>query len=149
MNKLSWTSIIVTIFMIGTLTGSAFAGNDELIKPMRARTGDSPLKKPLKPQTGHDALSKLGRGITNILEGPCEFYVQTTLLPPETETIYAVGIGLSKGFGMFLARELSGIYDIVTFPIPLPAGYKPLMEPPTPLTDLEWRKSVAQSYSGV
>ena len=36
-----------------------------------------------------------------------------------------VTYGVGKGFVRWIGRELTGAYDIVTFPIPFPRGYKP------------------------
>ena len=77
---------------------------------------------------------KLGRGLANTLFGISEI----------PETIYSVNRdygggaaitwGVVKGVGRFVGRELTGIYEIVTFPIPLPLHYDPIMQPEFPLS---------------
>ena len=37
----------------------------------------------------------------------------------------------------WIGRELVGVYEIVTFPLPLPRGYKPIMKPEWPNEDYE------------
>jgi len=117
-------------------------------KPMsttNAVSSGAPFVKPLKYMSQEDAFTKLGRGLTNIIEGPFELYTQTALVPSNNEILYTFFVGVTKGLGMFVTRELVGVYDIVTFPFPIPEGYKPLIEPATTFTDFEWRKSIAQS----
>ena len=41
-------------------------------------------------------------------------------------------IGVAKGLGMIVARELIGVYEFVTAPFPAPAGYKPILQPEYP-----------------
>jgi putative exosortase-associated protein (TIGR04073 family) len=43
-----------------------------------------------------------------------------------------VPIGLGRGLGMFVARELVGAYELLTAPFPLPASYKPIVSPEYP-----------------
>lgn len=85
-------------------------------------------------------LKKLGRGVTNMIEGPAEFYAQTVLMKDTTDPLFNLVAGSVKGFGMFLVREAVGIYDIVTFPVPVPLGYKPLIRPATTFTDWDARQ---------
>jgi putative exosortase-associated protein (TIGR04073 family) len=42
-----------------------------------------------------------------------------------------VGIvsGIPKGMVKALVRSLAGVYEIVTFPLPVPSDYKPILEP--------------------
>jgi putative exosortase-associated protein (TIGR04073 family) len=38
-------------------------------------------------------------------------------------------VGLGKGLGHTLLRMGTGVYEVVTFPFPLPEGYRPIVEP--------------------
>lgn len=82
-----------------------------------------------------DAFTKFGRGVTNIAISPAELYTQPLLLSKSCEPTIAIFGGLFKGLAMFLIREVVGIYEVVTFPFPLPKGYKPVLNPATTFTD--------------
>lgn len=40
--------------------------------------------------------------------------------------------GFAKGLGMLVVRELVGVYEFVTTPIPAPEDYRPILEPEFP-----------------
>ena len=86
---------------------------------------------------GQNALRKLGRGIANVLFGIVEVPNQVTKVTSE----HGGGAGLTYGFGKgvvrWIAREFTGVYDVVTFPVPFPKGYKPVMKPEFPNEDYE------------
>lgn len=85
------------------------------------------------PQTAfaEDAVIKLSRGIVNIVTSPLEYYVQYNLSAEGNNPLVGLLGGVFYGTGFTVARIISGAYDIVTFPIPLPKGYEPLMKPDT------------------
>lgn len=87
-----------------------------------------------------NAFTKLGRGMANIVISPAEVYTQSLLLTKDNEASVAVFGGIGKGVAMFVVREFVGVYDVLTFPFPVPAGYRPLIEPATTFTDWENRK---------
>jgi len=43
-----------------------------------------------------------------------------------------VPIGIAKGLGMIVSRELVGVYEVVSAPFPVPAGYRPPISPEYP-----------------
>ncbi len=88
------------------------------------------------PPSGHHALRKLGRGLGNTLFGIVEVPNQITKAHSEHGG-GAFFYGIGKGFGRWIGRELVGVYEIVTFPAPLPKGYRPIMEPEFPFEDYE------------
>ena len=47
----------------------------------------------------------------------------------EDNAFAGLTLGLAKGLGMTLVRTGSGIFEIATFPFPLPEDYKPILEP--------------------
>jgi putative exosortase-associated protein (TIGR04073 family) len=75
---------------------------------------------------------KFGRGIagmtTGILELPGNMIQESDRRGP------AVGIplGLAKGLAMVVARELVGVYEFLTAPLPVPPGYAPILRPTYP-----------------
>ncbi len=52
----------------------------------------------------------------------------------ETNAKGAVGlpVGLAKGLGMIVSRELIGVYEFVSAPFPVPAGFKTILHPEYP-----------------
>lgn len=73
--------------------------------------------------------TKLLRGTTNLLTGwveiPKNIYDRTV----EEDLFKGVTIGAVSGFGMAVVRTGTGLYEVMTFPIPLPEGYGPILEP--------------------
>lgn len=80
---------------------------------------------------------KFSRGLVNIVTSPGELLIQPAIIH-ETENLpIAITAGLIRGIGMTVARIGVGVYDIVTFPIPLPRDYEPVFRPETTLEALE------------
>jgi putative exosortase-associated protein (TIGR04073 family) len=94
-----------------------------------AQTEDAPR--------GHHALRKLGRGFANVLFGIVEVPNQFTKAVDKDGGGAGISYGLPKGLVRWIGRELTGVYEIVTFPIPAPRGYKPIMHPEFPNEDYE------------
>jgi len=90
-----------------------------------------------EPPRGQNAVRKLGRGVANILFGVVEVPNQVTKATSEHGGAGGVTYGVGKGIVRWFARELAGVYDVVTFPVPLPHGYKPVMKPEFPNEDYE------------
>lgn len=57
-------------------------------------------------------------------------YVERT--QTEMDRVLIVLPAMVYGAGNMVKRILVGAYEIVTFPIPLPKEYKPVLEPATP-----------------
>lgn len=86
---------------------------------------------------GQNALRKLGRGVANVLFGIVEVPNQVTKTTAAHGGGAGVTYGVGKGVVRWIGREFAGAYDIVTFPIPFPRGYKPVMRPEFPNEDYE------------
>ncbi len=86
-------------------------------------------------------VTKFGRGVSNIVISPGEFFTQPIMLAKDHEAPVAIFGGLLKGAGMFVARECVGVYEVLTFPFPLNNNFKPIINPPTTFTDWENRKT--------
>ena len=84
-----------------------------------------------------NAFTKFGRGAANIVTSPGELYTQPILLTKDHAASTSIFGGLLKGTAVFLMREVVGIYEIITFPIP---PYGPIIEPATTFTDWDTRK---------
>ena len=84
---------------------------------------------PTYNNTGVQIGQKFIRGVTNTFTGwvemPKQVYLRTTKGPLVTGVVQ----GILGGIGMSFARTSAGLYDIATFPLPLPWHYGPLLEP--------------------
>jgi len=78
-----------------------------------------------------EVVRKLGRGLVNVATGWFELPMQLGAGMSEAEGIEGLFFGFGKGLVWALLREGAGVYETVTFLIPLPADYEPLMTPPT------------------
>ena len=76
-----------------------------------------------------DPFTKLGRGVANTLTGWVELPKNIYNTSVEDNAFAGMTLGLAKGAGMTLVRTGAGIYEIATFPFPLPEDYKPILEP--------------------
>ena len=77
-----------------------------------------------------DALKKLGRGLANCLTFPIEIPSQIAKTNNCEGPMAAVTYGVVKGVVMGVFRAVVGAYEVVTFPLPLPEGYKPILTDP-------------------
>ena len=76
-----------------------------------------------------DAFTKLGRGVANTLTGWVELPKNVYDTSVQDNAFSGMTLGLAKGAGMTLVRTASGIFELVTFPFPLPEDYEPILEP--------------------
>jgi putative exosortase-associated protein (TIGR04073 family) len=84
-------------------------------------------------------VEKLSRGIANVAFGPLELLIRPYDISKDQGNIAALTYGVLSGVCWTVAREVVGVIDIVTFPMPLPGctdnpldegwGYGPLMRP--------------------
>lgn len=77
-----------------------------------------------------DPLKKLGRGLANLLTFPIEIPNQISKTNNCDGPMAAATYGLVKGVVMGTFRAVVGAYEVVTFPVPLPEGYKPILTDP-------------------
>lgn len=77
------------------------------------------------------AAQKFGRGLAGMT---CGFLEIPGNIVKETQIQGPIGfpIGLAKGLGMTVTRELVGVYEFVTAPFPIPAGFQPILKPKYP-----------------
>jgi putative exosortase-associated protein (TIGR04073 family) len=77
----------------------------------------------------YTAARKAGRGLAGMTLGVLEVpgnVVQET----RTNGIFSgVTIGFAVGLGKLVARELVGVYELVTAPFPLPENFEPVLQP--------------------
>jgi len=73
--------------------------------------------------------TKLVRGLANLVTGLGEFPKQIYLVGTKEGWVQGAFRGPLEGLGMFIARTAAGAYEVVTFPIPVPPGYQPMLLP--------------------
>jgi len=78
-----------------------------------------------------DPGTKLCRGFVNATTGLLELPI--TIFKTSKNEGYPTGLTLGVGEGLFngVYRTLVGVYEVITFPIPAPAGYKAVLSPDT------------------
>ena len=81
--------------------------------------------------SAYSAEDKFLRGLagmtTGVLELPGNIVKEANQQGP-----VGIPIGVAKGVGMIVARELVGVYEFLTAPFPAPPGYKPILQPDYP-----------------
>lgn len=73
--------------------------------------------------------TKLGRGMGNAAFGWLEILHQPINMGKQERWPFAIFGGVPKGIVYAVGRTLVGVYEVVTFPVPLPSGYHAMMEP--------------------
>lgn len=96
-------------------------------------------------------IRKLGRGMSNTAFGVLEFPLKWFEVNREEGGIAAITYGTFRALGYFVVREVVGVVEILTFPVPLPNcsyvpgsdewGYGPIIRP-------EWVISPSQDKYG-
>lgn len=79
------------------------------------------------------AAQKAIRGLANsglgvVAELPKTIYYDTL----EDGPLYGLTVGVLEGLSWGIARTLVGVYEVVTFPFPVPEGYRPIYQPQYP-----------------
>lgn len=92
-------------------------------------------------ETGALLVNKLFRGIVNAATGWLEIPKQMSVTWQESGPSMGASWGFLKGIGYAVARSVSGAYEIVTFPFPIPEGYRPIMQPEYVLSDMSSSES--------
>ncbi len=90
---------------------------------------------PTDPQSG--PVVKLARGLVNILTSPLEFPVQYLTLRGEQNMPVALLGTVINGTIFMVGRIIAGAVEVVTFPIPIPKYYAPILDPPTALDSMK------------
>jgi putative exosortase-associated protein (TIGR04073 family) len=81
--------------------------------------------------TAHaDALRKLGRGIANVITCPFEIIYRIGEANDENGPLAAFTWGTLNGLWRMCVRGVVGVYETVTFGIPLPEEYRPIIDDP-------------------
>lgn len=99
-------SILITIVIIAFISGSF----------VPAAFAQTPIRK-------------LGRGLANIFTGVLEVPLNIVSVAEEEGFVAATTYGVVKGLALTFLRTGVGFYETVTFLIPLPFHYEPVLEP--------------------
>lgn len=75
-------------------------------------------------------LKKLGRGVANIVSCPMEIINRVHLANEESGPLAGYTWGLLDGIYRTGLRALTGAYEVISFPFPLPKDYKPIITDP-------------------
>lgn len=81
-------------------------------------------------------LHKLGRGVANVFTCWVEVPRHVANEWEKTDPASGIVLGTIKGIGWGFARFVTGAYETVTFPVPIPAGYEPMIQPEFVVTDV-------------
>lgn len=81
------------------------------------------------PCYAQNMLRKLGRGAANVATGVLEIPKSIQESFYDDGLIAASTYGVLDGIYKFVVRTVAGVYEVATFPIPLPADYVPIVEP--------------------
>ncbi|MFA5085851.1 MAG: exosortase system-associated protein, TIGR04073 family [Candidatus Omnitrophota bacterium] len=75
-------------------------------------------------------ITKLGRGICNMVTFPLEVPEQISRVNNSDGPFAASTVGVLKGFGSAVSRACVGIFEAVTFLFPVPKNYEPILKDP-------------------
>ena len=87
-------------------------------------------------------LKKLGRGIANAVTCPLELPKGMEDAKQENGWFAALSWGILMGTYNTAKRFVVGLYEVVSFPIPFPADYKPILTDP----EFMWDEDYAGKY---
>jgi len=79
-----------------------------------------------------DAKTKFNRGFSAIALGFLEIPGSIVEEAKATNPVQGLVVGLVKGTFRFVRREAVGVYEVLTFPAAIPAGYEKIVEPEYP-----------------
>lgn len=75
-------------------------------------------------------ITKLGRGLANMLTFPLEVPEQVSRVNDSDGPFAASTVGVLKGFGWAIGRMFIGAYETVTFMLPYPKDYRAILRDP-------------------
>jgi putative exosortase-associated protein (TIGR04073 family) len=97
-----------------------------LVSGLPAEVFAEELIPPLAAQKAVRGLANTGLGV--VVELPKTVYYDTL----EDGPLYGLTVGVLDGLSWGIARTLVGLYEVVTFPFPIPEGYRPIYTPSYP-----------------
>lgn len=82
------------------------------------------------PASAQDPIRKLGRGIANLGLGWISFMTTVEDTGRSDGVFAAATYGFLKGIAKAIQRTAVGAYETVTFPVPIPKDYAPILTSP-------------------
>lgn len=82
-----------------------------------------------EPGVAQQIGTKFVRGVANLTTGWVELPKQIYVVGTNEGWVAGALRGPFDGLGMFAARTIAGAYEILTFPIPVPPNYQPMLSP--------------------
>ncbi len=119
MKKITIIGIVIVVAVAIASSGYC-ASCGSCVKPQKAAA----------PSGDNNPLKKLGRGMANFLTFPFEIPYRIGKANESDGPYAAFTYGLVKGIAMSGFRALIGTYEILSFPFPLPEGYRPILTDP-------------------
>ena len=82
------------------------------------------------PAHAYTAADKLTRGTINLLISPLEFFqgIADAVDEHGDNIAIAIPVGICYGSWNTVQRAGVGLFEIITFPFPIPADYEPILE---------------------
>ena len=114
--QLRWSSLLMLIVLSLAVATPAFC----------ATTKDDNYREGTQAK---QIFHKLGRGVVNVFTGWIEIPKNMAKEWRAIDPFSGVVVGGVEGLAWGIGRTASGLYDVVTFPLPIPDDYMPLMEP--------------------
>ena len=90
--------------------------------------------------------AKLKRGVINFLTGWVEIPKNIYDTSVEKNKLSGCTIGLIDGIGMAIVRTGAGLYEMTTFPWPIPEDYQVILEPEFVFNDGGGQEIKEESY---
>jgi len=87
-------------------------------------------KTPQEPEIPGNPINKFGRGMCNLVTFPMEIIEQSKRVKAEYGSTAGMSYGMGRGLLMAGVRAIVGVYEVATFFIPYPVGYKPILTDP-------------------
>ena len=128
--------LLLVVLALGTAPAVLSADETTKASVMGDRTEEMMGRYNLQP-----AFEKLGRGIGNLFLGALEIPVTIDKRYQESNTIDSFLSGLAIGAFKGLVRTGVGLYETVTFLLPYPESYAPILHP-LPYSDRNKRKQL-------
>ena len=82
------------------------------------------------PAFCYDPVTKLGRGLCNILTSPLELPAQSSKANNSDGPFAGATVGVLKGLQMTVTRAVVGVYEVATFMLPIQKNSEPILKDP-------------------
>ena len=117
---------VVFIVALGIAVPNALAG----CGCQKASPGIKKASPAISTSDTGNPLRKLGRGVCNVVTFPFEIPYRIGQTNRTDGPFAAMTYGVVKGVVMTGLRAVVGVYEVISFPFPLPEGYKPILADP-------------------